>query len=136
VTFSYGFDDENIKKTIVAKSGFILLDIILARWWRPVASSKALDLLHRAIGGLLYCCIAAAMNMATFSGVFVDCCLFVCCPGGCWGDTEQVVARWRLPGASSEALDLLHQAMPRLLLQCVRMAIEMACDGSTFVRHF
>jgi hypothetical protein len=27
---------------------FMLLDIILARWWRPVASSEALDLLHWA----------------------------------------------------------------------------------------
>jgi hypothetical protein len=25
--------------------------------------------------------------------------------------------------------------MPRSLLQRVRMAIEMACDGGTFVRH-
>jgi hypothetical protein len=30
--------------------------------------------------------------MATFLGVFVDCCLFACCPGGRWGDTKQVVA--------------------------------------------
>ncbi len=73
-------------------SGFILLDIILAQWWRPVASSKALDLLHRAMCAVLYWCIAAAMNMATFLGEFVDCCLFACCPGGRWGDTEQVVA--------------------------------------------
>ncbi len=92
MTFSYGFDDENIKKTVVAMSGFILLDIILAQWWRPVASSKALDLLHRAMRAVLYWCIAAAMNTATFLGVFVDCCLFACCPGGRWGDTEQVVA--------------------------------------------
>jgi hypothetical protein len=124
------------KKNVVAMSGFILLDIILTRWWRPLASSKALDLLHRAMRAVLYWCIAAAMNMATFLGVFVDCCLFVCCPGGHWGDTEQVVARWRPPGASSEALDLLHQAMPHSLLQRIHMAIEMACDGGTFVRHF
>jgi hypothetical protein len=24
---------------------------------------------------------------ATFLGVFVDCCLFACCPGGRWGNT-------------------------------------------------
>ncbi len=52
-------------------SGFILLDITLARWRRPVASSKALDLLHRAMHAVLYWCTAAAMNMATFLGVFV-----------------------------------------------------------------
>ncbi len=135
MTFSYGFDDENIEKTVVAMSGFILLDIILARWRRPVASSKALDLLHRAMRAVLYWCTAAAMNMATFLGVIVDCCLFACCPGGRWGNTEQVVAQWRLPGASSVALDLLHQAMPRSLLQRIRMAIEIACNGGTFVCH-
>ncbi len=66
--------------------------------------------------------------MATFLGVFVDCCLFACCPGGRWGDTEQVVAQWQLPGASSVALDLLHRSMPRSLLQCVRMAMFVIVD--------
>ncbi len=100
-----------------------------------MASSKALDLLHQAMRVVLYRRTAVAMNMATFLGVFVDCCLFACCPGSSWGDTEQVVARWRLPGASSVALDLLHWAMPHSLLQRVCMAIEMACDGGTFVHH-
>ncbi len=135
MTFPYGFDDEIIKKNVVAMSGFILLDIILARWRCPVVSSKALDLLHWAMGAVLYWCTAAAMNMATFLDVFVDCCLFACCPGGRWGNTEQVVIQWKLPGASSVALDLLHRAMPRSLLQRVHMAIEMACDGGTFVCH-
>jgi hypothetical protein len=84
---------------------------------------------------VLYRRTAAAMNMATFLGVFVDCNLFACCPGGRWGDMEQVVAQWRLPVTSSVALNLLHQAMPHSLLQRIRMAIEMACDGGTFVRH-
>ncbi len=36
---------------------------------------------------------------------------FVCCRhGGHRGDTEQVVARWRHPVASSVALDMLHAA--------------------------
>jgi hypothetical protein len=86
---------------------------------------------------VLYRRTAAAMNMATFLvlGVFVDCCLFACCPGGRWGNTEQVVTQWWLPGASSVALDLLHRAMPHSLLQRIRMAIERACNGGTFVRH-
>ncbi len=113
----------------------MLSDILLARWRRPVASSEALDLLHRAMRAVAYRRIAMAIKTATFLGVFVDCCLFACCPGGRWGDTERVVARWRLPGASSVALDLLHRAMPRSSLQHVRMAIEMACDGGTFVCH-
>jgi hypothetical protein len=123
------------KKSVVAMSGFVLLDIILTQWQRPVASSKALDLLHQAMRGVLYWCTTAAMNMATFLGVFVDCCLFACCPGGCWGDMEQVVTRWWLPGASSVALDLLHWAMPRSSLQRVHMAIKMACNGGTFGCH-
>ncbi len=100
-----------------------------------MVSSETLDLPHRAMCAVTYQRIAMAIKTATFFGVFVDCCLFACCPGGRWGDTEQVVAQWRLPGASSVALDLLHWAMPSSLLQCVRMAIKMACDGGTFVRH-
>jgi hypothetical protein len=86
VTFSYGFDDENIKKRC-SHVLFMLLDIILARWRRPVASSEALDLLHRAMRVVTFQRIAMAIKMATFLGVFVDCCLFACCPGGRWGDT-------------------------------------------------
>jgi hypothetical protein len=100
-----------------------------------VASSEALDLLHWAMCAVTYRRIAMAIKTATFSGVFVDCCLFACCPGSRWGDTERVVAQWRLPGASSVALDLLHLAMPPSLLQRIRMAIKMACNGGTFVCH-
>ncbi len=135
MTFSYSFDDENIKKNHHSHVQFILLDIILAPWRHPVASSKALDLLHWAMCAVLYRRTAAVMNMATFLGVFVDCCLFACCPGGRWGNMEQVVAQWRLPGASSVALDLLHQVMPRSLLQRNCMAIKMACNRGTFVCH-
>ncbi len=135
MTFSYGFDNENTYKKHRTHVRFILSDIILTQWWRPVASSKALDLLFWAMHAVLYQRTTAAMNMATFLGVFVDCCLFACCPGGHWGNTEQVVARWQLPGASSVALDLLHWAMPCSLLQRIRMAIKMACNGGTFVHH-
>jgi hypothetical protein len=79
--------------------------------------------------------IAMAINSATFLESFVDCCLFFCCPGGRWGDMELVVARCRRPGASSVALDFLNWAMPRASLQCVRMAIEMACDGGVLSLH-
>jgi hypothetical protein len=135
VTLSYSFDDGTIEKNHRSHVQFMLLDIILARWRRPVASSEALDLLHQAMHAVTYRRIAMAIKTATFLGVFVDCCLFACCPDGRWGDTEQVVARWRLPGASSVALDLLHQAMPCSSLPRICMAIKMACDGGTFVRH-
>ncbi len=74
-----------------------------------------------------------AINMASKVGVLFDCCFVDCRPGGRWGNTEQVVARWRLPGASSVALKLLHRAIPCALLQHVHMAIGMACNGGTFV---
>ncbi len=79
--------------------------------------------------------IAMAINSATFLESFVDCCLFFCCPGGRWGDTELVVTRCRRPGASSVARDFLNRAMPRALLQCVCMAIEMARDGGVLWLH-
>ncbi len=66
----------------------MLLTAILAQWQHPAASSEALDLLHQAICTVLYRRTATAINTASFVGVFVDCCLFACCPGGCWGDTE------------------------------------------------
>jgi hypothetical protein len=92
VTFFFGFDDENIKKNHRSHVRFMLSDIILARWWRPLASSEALDLLHQAMCGVTYRRIAMAIKTATFLGVFVDCFLFACCSGGRWGNTERVVA--------------------------------------------
>ncbi len=65
----------------------MLSDIILTQWQRPVASSEALDLFHWVMRAVTYWCIAMAIKSATFLGVFVDCCLFACCPGGRWGDT-------------------------------------------------
>jgi hypothetical protein len=47
-----------------------------------------------------------AINSATFLESFVDCCLFACCPGGRWGNTERVVAQCRHPVASGVALDM------------------------------
>ncbi len=104
---------------------------MLARWQHPVASSKALDLLHRAMRTVLYRRTAAAINMATFLGVFVDCCLFACCPGGRWGNTKRVVARWQCPVASGVALDMLYWAMRFELHRRTAMAIKMANVGGT-----
>ncbi len=84
MTFSYGFDDENIKANCRSYVQFMLSYIILAQWQHPVASSEALDLLHWAMHAVTYRRTAMAIKMATFLGVFVDCCLFACCPGGRW----------------------------------------------------
>ena len=51
---------------------------------------------------------------------------FVCCRhGGRRGDTERVIAQRRHPVASGVALDMLHRAMPHVLLQRLTMAIKM-----------
>jgi hypothetical protein len=107
----------------------MLLGIILARWWRPVASSEALDRLHWAMCAVTYQHISMAIKMAVFAGVFVDCCLYACCPGGRWGNMEQIVARCRHPVASGVALDMLHLAMVSVLPGRTAMAIEMANNG-------
>jgi hypothetical protein len=103
---------------------FMLLTAILAQWRHPVASSEALDLLHWAICAVLYRHTATAIKTAIFVGVFVDCRLFACCPGGRWGNTEQVVARWWRPVASGVALDMPHWEMPSVLLWRTALAIK------------
>jgi hypothetical protein len=104
----------------------MLSGIILARWWRPMVSSEALDLLHQAMRAVAYRCIVMASEMASFAGVFVDCCLYACCPGGRWGNTEQVVTRCRCPVASGVALDMPHWVMPSVSLRHTAVAIKMA----------
>jgi hypothetical protein len=100
-----------------------------------VASSKALDLPYQAMRAVLYRRTAAAINMATFSGVFVDCGLFACCSGSRWGDTEQVVTRWQRPVASKVALDMPHWAMPSVLLWHIRKAFKTGRNGGAFWCH-
>jgi hypothetical protein len=104
----------------------MLLGIILAQWWRPVASSEALDLLYWAICAVTYRRIAMAIKMACFLGVFVDCCLFACCPGGRWGNTERVVAQCQRPVASGVALNMPHQATPSVMHRRTAVAIKTA----------
>jgi hypothetical protein len=60
-------------------------------------------------------------------------CFVDCRPVGHRGNTEQVVARWKHPVASSVALVMLHRAMLHELLQCLSMAIEMACNGGCII---
>ena len=105
---------------------FMLSDIILAQWQHPVASSEALNLLHWAMRVVMYQRIAMAIKTASFADVLVDCCLFACCPGNCWGNTEQVLARCWHPVASRVAVDMPHQAMPSVLLRRTAVAIKTA----------
>jgi hypothetical protein len=129
VTFSYGFDNENIEKKHRSHVPTMLSGIILAQWRRPVASSEVLDLLHRAMHAVTYRRIAMAIKMAIFAGVFVNCCLYACCPGSCWGNTEQVVAQCWRPVASGVALDIPHWAMPSVLPGRTAVTIKTANNG-------
>jgi hypothetical protein len=113
----------------------MLLDILLAQWLRPVASSETLDLLHQAMHVVMYLHIAMAFKTASKVGVFVDSCLFACCPGGRWGNTEQVVAQWQCPVASEVALDMPHQAMPSVFSWRTAVVIKTANNGGAFVHH-
>jgi hypothetical protein len=78
---------KTLKKKRRSHVRFMLSDIILAQWQHPVTSSEALDLLHWAMRAVTYRRITMAIKMATFLGVFVDCCLFACCSGSRWGNT-------------------------------------------------
>jgi hypothetical protein len=76
-----------------------------------------------------------AIKTPTFLGAFFDYCLFACCPGGRWGNTEQVVAQCRHPVASGVALDMPHRAMPSVLLRRIRKAFKTSHNGGAFVCH-
>jgi hypothetical protein len=65
---------------------------ILAQCQHSVASSEALDLLNQVMRPVTYWRIAMAIKMGSKDIVFFLCCFVCCCPGGCWGSTEQVVA--------------------------------------------
>jgi hypothetical protein len=49
------------------------------------------------------------------------------------GDTLQALARWWHPVASSEALNVLHQAMHPASYRCIAMAFEIASDSPAFL---
>ncbi len=67
---------------------WLLLAAILAKWRHLGVSNKALNLLYQAMHTVLYRRTTGAIKMASKVGVFVDCCLFACCPGGQRGNTE------------------------------------------------
>ncbi len=49
---------------------------------------EALGFLHWVMRAVTYRHIAMAIKMASIVGVFVDCCLFACFPGGFRGNME------------------------------------------------
>jgi hypothetical protein len=60
----------------------MLLEQIPAQWWHPVASRRAMNLLHWEMRAVLYQCTAMAIKMASKVGAF-----FLCC-GSPQGNTE------------------------------------------------
>jgi hypothetical protein len=113
-------------------SNLLLLAAILAQWRQPLASSEALDILHWAMPVVLYRHTAMAMDMVSKVGAFCCCCFCLLLPCGRWGDTEQVVAQWWHPVASSIAPDMLHWDMCIVLHQRIHKAFKMGRDGGTF----
>ncbi len=67
---------------------WLLLAAILVQWHHPVASTKALGLLHQAMHALLYQHTAVAIKTASKVSPFFCRCFVCCCPGDCWGNTE------------------------------------------------
>jgi hypothetical protein len=57
------------------------------------------------------CAVPYQRTATAIKGAFVHFCFVCCCPGSCWGNTEQVVTQWQCPVASGIALDMMHQAM-------------------------
>jgi hypothetical protein len=58
------------------------------------------------------------------------CHFFLACdPIVCRDDMEKILARWRCPVASSEALDPLHWAMYAALHRRIIAAVKMSCNG-------
>ena len=51
---------------------FVILERVLARWWRLVAFMKSTNLLHQAVCAVSYRCIATAIDMASKVGT---CCI-------------------------------------------------------------
>jgi len=58
-----------------------------------------------------------------------------CRSGGRCDDTKRVIARWRRPVASGEALVILHWVMHSVSHRHTAMAIEIAHDAGAFVRR-
>jgi hypothetical protein len=67
---------KKLGKTGVFLSNRLLLAAILTQWWCLVALYKALSLLHWAMCTVPYRRIAMAIDLATYLGAFVDCCIF------------------------------------------------------------
>ncbi len=111
---------------------WLLVAAILAQWQRPVAFTKALDLLHWAMHGVWYWHTAAVIKLASNVGHFLLLLFCLLLPLRLLGG---YVASSRLMAASSGFRSSPgHAALGGAI--CVApataMAIKMANDGETF----
>jgi hypothetical protein len=95
----------------------MLPEQVLARWWCLVAFMKAMNHLHWVMRLVLYRRIAMVIKNGQQSGYIMNRRFVDCRPVGRRCHMERVVARWRRPVASGEALVMLHRAMSSVLLQ-------------------
>ena len=85
--------------------------------------------------GSVLCLFAASFRGAIFTATIMVVCAKINDSGGRWGDTVQIVARWRLPVASNVAQDVLHWAMCSVLQWWIAKAIKTASDEGAYVCH-
>jgi hypothetical protein len=71
VTFFYKVTMKKTRKNQRMRVQWLLSAAILAQWWCPVASTKALDLLHRVIHMVWYQRIVVAIKMASKVSQFI-----------------------------------------------------------------
>ncbi len=90
-SFSTSWQWKKLKTNQHMRDRLNLLAAILTQRWRPVASTKALNLLHWAMCAVLYRRTTAAIKMARKVGPFFHCYFVCCCHGGFRGNTEQVL---------------------------------------------
>ena len=85
--------------------------------------------------GSVLCLFAASFKGAVFTATIMVVCAETDDPGGRWGDTVRIVARWWLPVASNVAQDVLHWVMCSVLQWWIDKAIKTASEGGAYVCH-
>jgi hypothetical protein len=130
-------DDEKTRKIRKIMSGFDILAAILARRRRPVASVIALDPLRWSMRLVTYPCrrtnraSKTAKKYGTFSSFFLA--FDPTIRPRQYSNTVQILAQWRRPVASHEALNTLYWLISAVLCRRIISSIKTA---RTEVRSF
>ena len=123
------YDDETDQQSGGWHVRFMLSEQVLTRWQHLVAFGKGMNLFLRVVCTVLYhhTTMASTRPAKWVHFLSMFCLLLPWRPLGQY----RVAAWWQLPGASGVALAMLPWAMSRALLQCIYLAIEMACNRGT-----